>query len=50
MLSANSAIWAKGPTRERHSVKGVRAGHYEGAVIDAPWTVHLPKLIVWWED
>ena len=47
VLSANSGIWIKGPTKERHSLKGVRAGRYEGAVIDAPWIVHLPKLIVW---
>jgi hypothetical protein len=25
----------------------LRKGHYTGAVIDAPWTYHAPKLILW---
>jgi len=26
---------------------GLRGGRYDGAVIDAPWVYHSPKLIVW---
>ena len=48
-LSTNKALWqmAKGREEPKVSMKGLRGGHYEGAVIDAPWIVHLPKLIVW---
>ena len=47
VLSANSRIWGRGSTKERHSQGGMPAGRREGAVIDASWIVHLPKLIVW---
>ncbi|CAL5228580.1 g11739 [Coccomyxa viridis] len=48
-LSINKALWPMARKREAPKVtmKGLRGGHYEGAVIDAPWRVHLPKLIVW---
>ncbi len=48
-LSTNKALWPMARKREapKVSMKGLRGGHYEGAVIDAPWRVHLPKLIVW---
>ena len=45
-ISSNKAIWTGGLQAQKHHHKGLR-GHYEGAVIDAPWTLHLPKLIVW---
>ena len=44
--SSNKAIWTGGLQAQKRHHKGLR-GHYEGAVIDAPWTLHLPKLIVW---
>ncbi|CAL5228579.1 g11737 [Coccomyxa viridis] len=47
VLSANTAIWASGQPRERRSPKVAMPGHYEGAIIDAPWIVHLPKVIIW---
>lgn len=47
VLSTNKAIWARGLTQEQVRLKGLRSGHYEGAVIDAPWIFHAPKLIVW---
>ena len=48
-LSTNKALLQMARKREGPtvSVKGLRGGHYEGAVIDAPWIVHLPKLVVW---
>ena len=47
VLSANTAIWASGQPSERRSPKVAMPGHYEGAIIDAPWIVHLPKVIIW---
>ena len=45
-VSSNKAIWTGGLQAQKRHRKGLQ-GHYEGAVIDAPWTLHLPKLIVW---
>ena len=48
-LSTNRALWAGGTRQKRHGIKGpgLRGGRFEGAVIDAPWLFHLPKLVVW---
>lgn len=38
----------RGPFKESMRRRNEIPGRFEGAVIDAPWTVHAPKLIIWW--
>ncbi|CAL8466201.1 g5737 [Coccomyxa elongata] len=37
----------RGPFKESMRRRNEIPGRFEGAVIDAPWTVHAPKLIIW---
>lgn len=33
--------------RGEESRQSGREGHQDGVVIDAPWSIHAPKLIIW---
>jgi hypothetical protein len=48
--SSRTNIWKRGLLVHKHTIPPLRKGHYVGAVIDAPWTYHAPKLIVWCAD
>ena len=46
---SRSRIWrsAARMQQRRSRLPSLHRGHYEGAVIDAPWSYHAPKLFVW---
>lgn len=45
--SSKTRIWRQGIRVHKHTFPPMRKGHYEGAIIDAAWVYHAPKLIIW---
>ena len=44
---SRSRIWRSAVRMQKRRLPSLHRGHYEGAVIDAPWTFHAPKLFIW---
>jgi len=42
-----SKVIGKIPEKEEQDKKSKKHDRGNGAVIDAPWTYHAPKLIIW---
>lgn len=51
--ASRTFLWLKGVTRKGNMNNGPKKelgkpGKYDGSIIDAPWIIHAPKLIIWY--
>lgn len=46
---SRSRIWRSAVRMQKRKSRlpSLHRGHYQGAVIDAPWSYHAPKLLIW---